>query len=317
VAVGSGPDATFLGRADELALLAAAVDHARQGSPSIVLIGGDAGIGKTSLTKEAADRTGVCLVVGRCVRVGSQGLPLAPVADLVRQIGLSHNKGILDDPRYESLARTARAMVAPAPTDGELFVAMLDLMGALGADEAVIVAFEDLHWADPAAWDLFEFLARNLAEEPVVLIGTYREEEVARDARLRRRIAELARLPGAQRVRLQGLSVAEVATRVEAILGSVPPVALVDDIVDRGEGNPLFTEELVAAHLSGEALPALLSDLFTADVEACGPSARAVVDALAVIGRETTHAVLASTVGLPEGPLRHPEAKWRLARLLS
>jgi hypothetical protein len=108
-----------------------------------------------------------------------------------------------------------------------------------------------------------------------------------------------------------------VATRVEAILGSVPPVALVDDIVDRGEGNPLFTEELVAAHLSGEALPALLSDLFTADVEACGPSARAVVDALAVIGRETTHAVLASTVGLPEGPLRHPEAKWRLARLLS
>jgi DNA-binding NarL/FixJ family response regulator len=290
----------FVGRTEELALLAAAVDRARQGSPSIVMIGGDAGIGKTSLARQAAADSGVALFAGRCVRVGSQGLPLAPLADLVRQVRLSSSRAVLDDRRFESLVQIATTLVlrdGTANNEGGIFAAVLDLVGALAADEPVVAGFEDLHWADATIWDLFGFLARSLTEERVVLVGTYREEEVGRDPRLRQRVAEHVRLPGITAVSLGGLGRAELAARVEALLGSVPPVALVEQIAKRGEGNPLFTEELVAAHVKGEALPRLLSDLFIADVEACGPAARAVLDTLAAIGREAPHDVLAAAVG--------------------
>jgi DNA-binding CsgD family transcriptional regulator/tetratricopeptide (TPR) repeat protein len=297
--VNAAPDTTFVGRDAELARFAEAIDRARQGSPSIVLISGDAGIGKTTLAREAAVRSGVRKFAGRCVRVGMRGLPLAPLADLVRQVGLSPHAAVLDDPRFQALARIANTLAHDGSDDnnGGIFVALLELVGALGADDAVIAGFEDLHWADTTTWDLFEFLARNVVDERVALLGTYRDEQIGRYPSLRQRLAELLRVPGVLHLRLGGLDREEVAIRVEALLGTVPPAALVEQITRRGEGNPLFTEELVAAHRNGETLPPLLSDLFSADVAECSPAARTVLDALATIGRDASPELLEAVVG--------------------
>ncbi len=121
-----------------------------------------------------------------------------------------------------------------------------------------VVAFEDLHWADPLTWDLFDFLARNLVDERVVLVGTYRADEVSANAQHRRRLGELARLPAVHRIHLGGLDRGEVAARIETLTGRPPPHSLVDEVFVRGQGNPFFTTELVAAHVAGQSIPAVL-----------------------------------------------------------
>jgi tetratricopeptide (TPR) repeat protein len=167
-------------------------------------------------------------------------------------------------------------------------------------DGPVIVGFDDLHWGDPATWDLFEYLARNLADERVVLVGAYRADEVVRGPGMRRRAAELSRMSGVERVTLAGLERNAVAVHAAAVLGIPPPPSLVDELVRRGEGNPFFTEELVAAHLAGEAIPALLSELLEADIASLDPAGRHVLAALATVGRETDPDLLGAVFELDE-----------------
>jgi predicted ATPase len=147
---------------------------------------------------------------------------------------------------------------------GGLFVPVLDLISDLAAEDAVAVAFEDLHWADTGTWDLFEFVARNLVDERVVVVGTYRANEISNHPAQRRRLAELTRLPVAHRVNLGGLDRGDVTTWVTALMGGPAPSALADEVLQRGQGNPFSTDELVAAHPSGEAVPVVLSDLISA-----------------------------------------------------
>ncbi len=183
---------------------------------------------------------------------------------------------------------------------GGLFVAVLELFSHLAVDGAVIVGFEDLHWADTVTWDLFDYVARNLIDEEVVLVGTYRANEVAVRPQQRGRLAELTRLPAAHRMHLEGLDRDEIAQRVATLLGTPAPTGLVDQAAARGRGNPFFTGELVAAHLSGETIPLVLSDLISAEIADLDDRARFVLGAVAAIGRETTHELLVAIVGLSE-----------------
>jgi DNA-binding NarL/FixJ family response regulator len=294
------PRRGFVGRASEVEALNRAVGRARGGVPGVVVIVGDAGAGKTTLVGEAAARTGARLLVGHCVRVGAHGLALAAIADMARQVGLSADRRLLERPEFDPLVRVAKTMNAPPADEAgfpALLTATLELVRALGGDDAVVVTFEDLHWADASTLDLFDCLARNLTDERAVVIGTYRGEAINQDPRLRQRFAELARVPSVTKMPLAGLSRDEIAAQVEALLHAAPSASLVDDITSRGLGNPLFTEELVAAHLNNEALPRLLTDLFTADVMAVSPVARAVLDALAAIARPSSHDLIVATVG--------------------
>ena len=133
-----------------------------------------------------------------------------------------------------------------------------------------------------------------------MLVGAYRADEVARDPGMRRRVAELSRVTGVERVALAGLERNAVAVHAAAVLGIPPPPSLVDELVRRGEGNPFFTEELVAAHLAGEAIPTLLSELLEADIASLDPAGRHVLAALATVGRETDPELLAAVVELDE-----------------
>jgi DNA-binding CsgD family transcriptional regulator/tetratricopeptide (TPR) repeat protein len=290
--------AGFVGRSDELLAFREAIDAARRGAPSVLLVGGDAGIGKSSLVGEAAQRSGAELLVGRCLPRGGELIPLAPLAEMVRHVRRAGGSA-LSDPALGPLRDwSSPGPAVPQPSAGSLFAPLLELLAHVGADDAVVVAFEDLHWADPLTWDLFDFLSRNLADEHVVLVGTYRANEVAGDLTQQRLLGELLRLPAVRRLQLDGLSRDELATKVRDLIGRAPSPELVDEVLARGQGNPFFSAELVAAHLSGQAIPAVLVDLVAADLERLDGAARSVVDAIAVVGYDTSHDLLDRVVQL-------------------
>ena len=279
----------FVGRGEELAVLQRAIADARTGLPSIVLVGGDAGIGKTTIVHESARRADVSIYLGRSTHIGGDTIPFAPLADLLRQV--------------RRLAPGVAVTELSAGTEGGVFTTVLELLVALSAEDAVLVGFEDLHWADSATWDLFEFLARNLIDEQVVLVGTYRTNQVAADQSQRGRLAELSRLPGAHRFDLHGLNRDEVAARISSLTGSTAPPDLVEEVMRRGQGNPFFTNALVAAYMAGEAIPAVLSDLISCDIAGLDEDSRLVLGAVAAVGRDTPHALLAAVVGLADREL--------------
>jgi DNA-binding NarL/FixJ family response regulator len=289
------PATRIVGRDPEFQRFERAVARAADGQPTVVLVSGDPGIGKSTLVGEAARRTGVDAFVGRCVQVGGDAIPLAPVVDLIRQISRRREPGTLP-----SLSPLIEMAASGARKPGALLTLLVDLTGELGADGPVIVGFEDLHWSDPATWDAFEHLARNLLDERVVLVGTFRTDEVGRHPVLRRRVAELSRVSAVERIVLRGLDRSAVAIHTGAILGIPAPPALVDELLRRGEGNPFFTAELVAAHLAGETIPPVLSNLLASDIDALDDTARHVVVALAAIGRDADPDLLARIVDLDE-----------------
>jgi DNA-binding NarL/FixJ family response regulator len=284
-----------VGRDAELAVFQRVVARAAEGQPGVVLVSGDAGIGKSSLLYEAARRTDTRLYLGRCVHVGGDVIPLAPLVDLIRQVQREREVGQL-----RALEPLSQLATSGAGRVGDVFALALQLVDELGADSPVLVGFDDLHCGDPATWDLFEHVGRNLVDERVVLVGAYRADEVARDPVTRRRAAELSRVAGVERIVLAGLDRNAVAMQAAAVLGIPPPPSLVDELVRRGEGNPFFTEELVAAHLAGETIPALLSELLEADIAILDPAGRHVLAALATLGRGADPELLAAVVELDE-----------------
>ncbi len=296
-----------MGRSAELDEFEGAVGEARAGLPSIVLVAGEAGIGKSRFVWEAARRAGIASYIGRCVGVGGDTVPLAPLVDLLRQIRRSDPERLRQSPQLAALGGLSDAPDGPprpsVDTSGGIFFPFLDLIASLASDDAVVVGFDDLHWGDPLTWELFEFLARNLVDERVVLVGTYRPHELAVDGPQRRRLAELTRLPAVHRIQLTGLSPADVALHVAAMVGGQPPATLVDEVVARGQGNPFFTEQLVDARLAGETIPPVLSDLLAADIAALAEPARKVLAVVAIVGRETPHDLLARVAEMDDETL--------------
>jgi DNA-binding NarL/FixJ family response regulator len=284
----------FVGRDDELAVFARAVDAARRGSPEVLLVGGEAGIGKSTLVAEGARRGDAELIVGRCVPMGGELIPLAPLAELLRRVRRTSPEAFTGAPTLAPLRDwIVRGDVVDGPAAGALFAPLLELVSALGDDDAVVVVFEDLHWADPLTWDLFDYLARNLIDQHVVLVGTYRANEVATNPAQRRRLGELTRLGATHRIALDGLNRTELAAKIASMIGNAAPARLVDEILARGHGNPFFSAELVAAHQNGQAIPAVLSDLIASELAHLDAVSLSVIGVIAVVGHDTPHDLLA------------------------
>jgi predicted ATPase len=300
---------TFVNRVQELRILEAARERAADGDPAVVLVGGEAGVGKTRLVAELAARcaaAGTHVLYGGCVPVGGDGLPYAPVVEALRP--LPEEFGVdamreLAGPSWRELARVLPSLGEPEVgtpgqvTQPRLFELLLGLLGRLSEQTSVAVVVEDLHWIDQSTLDLLAFLVRNLRQERVLLVVTYRIDE-PRTEGLGPWLAELHRGGPVQRLELPRLDRAETAAQLTGILDAAPAADLVESVFVRSEGNPFFTEELLAVVRAGSReLPATLRDLLRGRVARLPDPARQALSAVAVAGRRVPHRLLATVVG--------------------
>jgi DNA-binding CsgD family transcriptional regulator len=317
---GEFPSSAFVGRAVELGQLDTVLDRVERGQPQVVLVAGDAGVGKTRLLLVLADRArrrGMRVLTGACVELGDIGLAYLPVVDALRQLA--------DDPEEAELLAGAAATapglgrllprINPAEPVGGLTSVGLDQLQVLDAVRAVLVGrserspvvlvLEDLHWADRATLDVVAFLARTLHSGRVTLAVSYRSDELHRRHPLRPLLAELVRLATVERLELDPFTRAELAEHLEAIAGARLPPEQVEGIYARSEGNPFFAEQLLAAR-AGQArveLPGTLAEVLLARVQGLAEPAQRVLGAAAVAGRRVSHRLLAQVAGLPEADL--------------
>ena len=307
---------TFVGRIEELELLEAARVRAADGEPAVVLVGGEAGVGKTRLVAELAASCvvdGTRVLSGGCVPVGDGALPYAPIVEVLRallvDLGADAVRGLVG-PSWPEVARLLPALGAPdriglsdQAAQARLFELLLGLFGRLSEQGPLVLVVEDLHWADRSTRDLLAFLVRNLRWERVLLVATYRNDEPGQQ-QLGPYLAELDRGGPVQRLELPRLDHAQTGAQLVGILGAAPAAELVDGVFARSEGNPFFTEELLAAVRSGSReLPATLRDLLRGRVRELPEPAQHVLKVVAVAGRQVPHGLLATVAGLTDRQL--------------
>ncbi|MDG4796428.1 helix-turn-helix transcriptional regulator [Micromonospora sp. WMMD1082] len=312
------PSTRLVGRQPEMSRLRDALARARAGEPVTVLVGGEAGVGKTRLLEEFGRSVGddARLLVGQCLELGEAGLPFAPFAAALRAVLRRDGPGVLDGYEAEfarllpELSRPAGATVPAAgpPSDaprGYLFDLVAQLFGRLAADQPLMLVIEDLHWADRSTRDLIGFLVRAARTGRLLLVCTYRTDELHRGHPLRPFLAELDRARDVDRIELSRLDRDGTGAVLAGLLGAEPAARAVDDIHDRTQGNPLFIEELAAAGspIGCAALPDTLRDLLLARVDRLPESAQRVLRIAAAGGNRLAHRLLAEVAGLPEPEL--------------
>jgi len=307
---------TFVGRRMERSRLDAALQRAVAGEPSLVLIGGDAGIGKTRLLSEfVAAGSDALVLTGGCLELGEAALPYAPVVEalrgLVRELGMERVRTLLSGPRSELARLLPRTEVSRAVVGDEqggqsrLFEAVLSLLETLGQQRPVVLAMEDLHWADRSTLDLVAFLARNLGDSCVLFVGTYRTDELHRRHRFRPVLGELSRLPSVERLDLVPFDHDELVEQVTAILGRPPEDELIEEIAARSEGNAFYAEELLAAAERADgALPPTLRDVLANSLLRMPEAGKEVLRIAAAASRDVDHRLLEEVADLPAAELR-------------
>src|SRR5215212_8378364 len=313
----------LIGRAAELAELEAALADAGGGRPSLAFVAGESGVGKSRTVGEFARRAreaGARVAIGDCVELGDEELPYAPIVSVLRSLARDGD-AVIDELPAGARAELATLLpelgagawpAAPEPlranetTLGQprLFEGLLTLLEHLGREQPFALVLEDIHWADRSTRAFLVFLGRTLWSERVLVVATYRSDELHRRHPLRPLLAELERDPRSRRIELTRLSREELGALLEDILGGAPDAELVERLYSRSEGNALFTEELLAAGLDGRGgLPTTLRDALMVRVERLSEPAQEVLRLLST-GRMLSHDVLAQASGLGRAELR-------------
>jgi predicted ATPase len=251
----------FVGREAEFAeLVRALAGTVPEDLPALYFVAGESGVGKTRLLRQLigkAEGDGVRVLGGTCIELGEDELPYAPLVAALRPLHRTCEP-ILDELSPGTRAELARLNpeIGEPSADAEsergeaqrrLFDAFLELVSRLGEEGPVVLWIEDIHWADRSTRSFLRFLAASVAEERVLVVATYRADELHRRHPLRPLLAELERTPRARRIELERFDRAELADQLADILGEVPVGDVVERLYGRSNGNPLFTEELVAA----------------------------------------------------------------------
>ncbi|MFC4051120.1 BTAD domain-containing putative transcriptional regulator [Actinomadura syzygii] len=312
------PGPAFVGRAAELARLGAAARDAAAGRGGLVLVGGDAGMGKTALAerfaRSLAGRGWTC-AWGRAPETG--GAPAAwPWAELLRELSAAAPPpadlaGRLA-PLLDDAVRAAADPEADVSTGRfRLHLAVGDYLAGLADGAPLLLVLDDLHWADEETLALLARLAGRLRDRPVLLVTTFRQTEVGDG--LAAALAALARHEPA-RIDLRGLSAPEVAALVRETCATGLDDAELSAIAERTGGNPFFTRE-TARLLDAEGLPAAVrrvpagvGDVLRRRIGRLPPSVRSVLRDAAVVGRDADLRVLADLAGDEDAVLDAVEA---------
>jgi DNA-binding CsgD family transcriptional regulator len=306
----------LVGRAEQLAALDEALAAVGRGEPAAILLGGETGVGKTRLVTEFGARTvagGGRALIGGCLELGAAGLPFAPFTAILRQlardVGPDGLRELLAGRSYSELGRLLPELGAAEQPDeayqGEararLFEQVLGLLGQLATAAPLAVIIEDAHWADASSRELLTFLLGNLPVLPgLVIVVTFRSDDLTRTHPLRPLLAELSRISWVERTELPRLTRPEAAAQMAAILGQEPAPADADAVFRRSEGNPLFVEHLLG---SDAYLPVTLRDMVLASVQRLPEQTSDLLRVAAVGGCRVGHALVASVSGLGDEEL--------------
>ena len=291
----------LVGREREIASLRAHLDAALAGHGRLVLVSGEAGIGKTALAEQLcaeASEHGALVLVGRCYDL-TETPPYGPWIELFGRY--------LPDPDAPPLpaAFACHGTVGAVANQTVFFQQVRDFFVALAARHPVVLFLDDMHWADPASLDLLRVLARSLVTAPVLMLAAYRSDEAPRGHPLYPLLALLVREAGAARLDLRRLD----DTAVRALIGvryglpDADVARLVRALQTRAEGNALFLSEMLRAleeadilwwdgstwtlgALSQLALPPLLAQLFEGRVARLDAEHRRLLRVAAVIGHD-------------------------------
>ncbi len=318
----------FVGRPLERGLMQELVAAAAGGRGGLLLLRGEAGIGKTRLAEEAAvhaEERDMGVFVGRCLDV-QPALAWLPLIEVLDQVVAWLQDGDLREllgatgPEVAKVLPGLRRRIPDLPAPLELpaehgrlhlYAALRDLLLRLGARRPAVVVVEDLHWADPATLRMVEHLTDGLEEARILVIGTYRSDEAVLGTALAQTLERLARHPSVTTVAVGRMETAEVAELVASLTGRLPDPLVAAALSAEADGNPLFVEELVK-HLASEGqlfaddggfhtdlrldagtVPAGLRLLLGHRLQRLSPASREVVGLAAVAGRDLDLEMLA------------------------
>lgn len=312
----------FVGRSSELQMLLSTADAAASGTASLMLVGGEAGVGKSRLVAEAIARLrddGWLVLEGGTVALGDDGLPFGPIVEALRALVRYVDADRIAAAAGPSLAELARLVPELSGDDGDvptsvshadwlqvrIFEGILRLLGRLGEDTPVLLVIEDLHWSDRSTRDLLAFLARNVRDERLLMIATFRIDELHRRHPLTAWLAEAERQPRVERIDVLRFEHAELVELLTAILGVPPTTTLVESVARRSDGNAFFAEELLAAvdESGRERLPETLRGVLLVRLAGSSEAGARLVEVAAVAGREVEHDVLAAVCGLSQAEM--------------
>ncbi|MDP9189257.1 MAG: AAA family ATPase, partial [Actinomycetota bacterium] len=321
------PHPMLVGRERELAELVAGLDDAVAGRGRLFLLGGEPGIGKSRLAEQLSIRArerGVRVLVGRCWEAG--GAPAywpwiqalraylrEGVPDSLRsQLGRGGPDLVTILPELREFLPDLPPPQAPASEGArfELFDAVAGFIRNAASIEPLAVVLDDLHAGDASSLLLLRFVAGELADAPILIVGCYRDTEVGGD--LAQTLAELSRHAGTRRLALKGLGGADTARLLELTMGDAPADQLAERIHAETDGNPLFAAEIgrllgqagAPAHTEGRLpIPEGVREAIGLRLQRQSENCTEVLRLASVIGREFGVDALERASGLPEPDL--------------
>ncbi|WP_313543766.1 helix-turn-helix transcriptional regulator [Leifsonia aquatica] len=304
---------TMIGRESDLTALHDELEAVSAGGTRAVVIGGEAGIGKTRLITEFLEQAepSATVLLGRCVDLGSDGAPFGPFAAALRRlielVGLDAvlaAAGPGAGGLSALLPELADHTSVPARTGAErLYELVTVLFENLSAERPIVLAIDDIHWADTSTLELLRFVVRMSERGRVLVLLGYRSDEVTRGHPLRAYLAELERTRRVTRWELGRLTRAQVVAQLELLLGCVPDTATVDQVNRFSEGVPFFVEELAGIDglATGDDLPETLRELLLARYERLTEPAQRLLRIVSAGGVCVEHDLLTAVFdGTPE-----------------
>jgi DNA-binding CsgD family transcriptional regulator/tetratricopeptide (TPR) repeat protein len=302
---------TFIGRAHQLAALRSAYDRSITREPAVVFLGGEAGVGKTRIVGEfttAVSSNGARLLTGGCIELSEGSLPFAPIVEALRELIQGAGADEIDEllgPARSEFGRLLPELNGESASSGvvgvnldsaqtRFFEVFLGFLHRLAESSPTVLVIEDLHWADDSTRDLLTFLIRNLRQPGIMLLVTYRSDEVHRRHPLRPFLSSLDRLDGVERLELQRFDRGEVYQQLRSILDRNPDLELVDQAFQLSEGNPFYVEELIVTGYepTKAGLPSSLLDAVLVRVETLSKGSQEMLKVAATAGKRVDHALL-------------------------